>query len=80
MSQMDLRRLSVLMTLFTVAALGAALRADDGDAVSESAMKPYAQAFDKKAPKIEMVPIKGGVFNMGGSAVSNYVSVLERMR
>jgi acetyl-CoA C-acetyltransferase len=39
-----------------------------------AAMQLCGEAGDMQLPKAEI----GGVFNMGGAAVANYVSILER--
>ena len=41
-----------------------------------SAMQLTGTAGDIQVPNAEL----GGIFNMGGAAVANYVSVLERIK
>ena len=41
-----------------------------------AAMQLAGQAGDMQLPRADL----GGVYNMGGSAVANYVSILERRR
>lgn len=40
------------------------------------AMQLAGEAGDMQMPDVEL----GGVFNMGGAAVTNYVSILERVK
>ncbi len=41
-----------------------------------AAMQLAGEAGDMQVPKAELA----GVFNMGGTAVANYVSIMERIR
>jgi acetyl-CoA C-acetyltransferase len=41
-----------------------------------AAMQLVGEAGDMQLPKADV----GAVYNMGGSAVANYVSILERLR